>query len=70
MQLNAEAGLGWHLIDWKGQGFSAVMDAHAPRLRIFFTRVCQQTNLLFLPVFLVLFEIFEGVKGVILHLDK
>ena len=60
MQLNAEAGLGWHLIDWKGQGFSAVMDAHAPPLRIFFTRVCRQTNLLFLPVFLVLFEIFRG----------
>lgn len=31
-----------------------------PPLRIFFTRVCRQTNLLFLPVFLVLFEIFRG----------
>ena len=35
MQLNAEAGLGWHLIGWRGQGFRAVMDAMQPPLRIF-----------------------------------
>jgi len=47
MQLNAEAGLGWHLIDWKGQGFSAVMDAHATPSKDFFHKGVSTDKLAF-----------------------
>ena len=70
MQLNAEAGLGWHLIDWKGQGFSAVMDAHAPPLRIFSQGCVDRQTCFFFLSFSFYLKSLEAVKGVILRLDK